>query len=435
MTPPPVDGRPETGRTGGAFAYADPERRGSLSLFFPLQTRPITMDETTDILIIGGGVMGTSTALHLAEQGAGEVLLLEKSALGAGSSGKSGAILRQHYSHKVSVRMARESLHFYRDFRERYGRDIGFAQPGMYFIAEEAQREALERNVELQRSLGVETDILDAAALRDAEPDARFDDDALGAWEPEAAYVNPVKTVHGLAAAAREVGATIRTGTGVAEVLEEGDTVRGARTEAGTTIGADVVVNTAGPWAGRLLERMGLDYPLRAVRPEQAFFEPPGDVEERPTMYADLLNGVYWKPEQSDWVRVGKLAYEDDETVPDPDHYDEGVSDDFVAFARSALADRLPAFERAVSWGGCGALYTVTPDGHPLVGSVPEVDGLYLASGFSGHGFKLAPTIGRGLAGLITDTGPGPFDPDFLAVDRLRHDRPVTVPYAYSILG
>jgi len=393
------------------------------------------MSETTDILIIGGGVMGTSTALHLAERDAGEVLVLEKSALGAGSSGKSGAILRQHYSHEVSVRMARTSLHFYRDFDEHYGRDIGFDQPGMLFIANEAQREALERNVELQRSLGVETEILDAAALRDAEPDARFDDDTLGAWEPEAAYVNPVKTVYGLAAAARDRGVAIRTGEGVAEIVEADGTVRGVRTENGTTIEADVVVNTAGPWAGRLLERMGLDYPLQAIRPEQAFFEPPGDVEGRPTMYADLLNGVYWKPEQSDWVRVGKLAFDGDEEVPDPDHYDEGVSDDFVAFARSALSDRLPAFEDAISWGGCGALYTVTPDSHPLVGPVPEVEGLYLASGFSGHGFKLAPAIGRGLAGLITDTDPAPFAPDFLAVDRLRRDRPVTVPYAYSILG
>ncbi|MCS4116096.1 glycine/D-amino acid oxidase-like deaminating enzyme [Salinibacter ruber] len=400
-----------------------------------LQMRLSAMDETADIIIIGGGVMGTSTALHLAEQGVGEVLLLEKSSLGAGSSGKSGAILRQHYSHEVSVRMARTSLQFYENFQARYDREIGFCQPGMLFIANEAQREALERNVELQRSLGVDTQILDAAALRAAEPHARFADDALGAWEPEAAYVNPVKTVHGLAAAAQEAGATIRTGIGAAEVLRDGGAVRGVRTDGDTKIRADVVVNTAGPWAGQILDQLGLDYPLQVVRPEQAFFEPPADVEERPTMYADLLNGVYWKPEQSDWVRVGKLAFDDDEEVTNPDHYDEGVSNDFVSFAHSALTDRLPAFEHAVSWGGCGALYTVTPDSHPLVGAVPEVEGLYLASGFSGHGFKLAPAVGRGLTGLITETDPAPFDPDFLAVDRLRHDRPVTVPYSYSILG
>lgn len=379
--------------------------------------------------------MGTSTALHLAEQNAGRVLLLEKSALGAGSSGKSGAILRQHYSHDVSVRMARTSLQFYSQFHEQYGQEIGFRQPGMLFVADEAQREALRRNVELQRSLGVETEILDAPALREAEPEARFGDETIAAWEPQAAYVNPVKTVHGLATAAREQGATIHTGEGVADIVVEGGTVQGVRTESGTEVEADVVVNTAGPWAGQLLEQIGLDYPLQAIRPEQAFFEPPGDVEGRPTMYADFLTGAYWKPEQSDWVRVGKLSFDDDETVPDPSHYDEGVGTDFVQFARSALSERIPAFERAVSWGGCGALYTITPDSHPLVGPVPEVEGLYLASGFSGHGFKLAPAIGKGMAGLITGADPAPLDPEFLAVDRLRRDEPVTVPYSYSILG
>lgn len=244
-----------------------------------------------------------------------------------------------------------------------------------------------------------------------------------------------MKTVHGLATAAREQGATIHTGEGVADIVVEGGTVQGVRTESGTEVEADVVVNTAGPWAGQLLEQIGLDYPLQAIRPEQAFFEPPGDVEGRPTMYADFLTGAYWKPEQSDWVRVGKLSFDDDETVPDPSHYDEGVGTDFVQFARSALSERIPAFERAVSWGGCGALYTITPDSHPLVGPVPEVEGLYLASGFSGHGFKLAPAIGKGMAGLITGADPAPLDPEFLAVDRLRRDEPVTVPYSYSILG
>ncbi len=393
------------------------------------------MPQTVDTVIIGGGVMGTSVALHLAEQKAGRVLLLEKSALGAGSSGKSGAILRQHYSHEGTIRMARESLLFYRDFQSRYGRDIEFNQPGMLFLANEAQREALERNVELQRSFGVETELLGTEALREAEPRSRFEDDVLGAWEPEAAYVNPVKTVYGLAESARERGATVRTGVGVTNVLTENGTVRGVRTSDRETIEASVVVNTAGPWAGTLLDRLNLDYPLQAIRPEQAFFEPPGDYEGRPTMYADLLNGIYWKPEGANWVRVGKLAFDDDEKVPDPDHYDESVSEDFLDVARSALTNRIPSFERAVSWGGCGALYTITPDSHPLVGAVPEIDGLYLASGFSGHGFKLAPAVGAGVAALIVGANPDPFDPDFLAVDRLKRDQPVTVPYSYSILG
>ena len=135
--------------------------------------------------------MGTSIALHLVELGVDEVVLLEKSFLGAGSTGKSGAILRQHYSHEVTVRMARESLKYYESFHQRHGRNIDFRQPGMLFLARESEREALEQNVRLQRSLGVDTKLLEAEFLREADPQARFREDALAAWEPEAAYVDP----------------------------------------------------------------------------------------------------------------------------------------------------------------------------------------------------------------------------------------------------
>lgn len=393
------------------------------------------MTQTADVVIIGGGIMGTSIALHLAEQGVDRVVLLEKSFLGAGSSGKSGAILRQHYSHETTIRMARKSLKFYASFQERYERDIGFRQPGMLFIANESERESLERNVEVQRLHSVEAEIHDAEGLREIEPRAQFEDDALGVWEPEAAYVNPVRTVYGLADAARERGVTLRTGVAVTEVMVEDGIVRGVHTSAGDTVESEAVVNASGPWAGSLLQRLDLDYPLQAIRPEQAYLEPPGDFGERTAIYADLLTGIYWKPEDAGWTRIGKMSYEGDEEVPDPDHYDEGVSQDFLDFARSAISERIPSFERAVSWGGCGALYTITPDAHPLVGPVPEVEGFYLVSGFSGHGFKMAPAVGAGMAALLTDADPDPFDPDFFAVDRLRKDRPVTVPYSYGILG
>ncbi len=379
--------------------------------------------------------MGVSTALHLVQDGIEDVVLLEKRHLGAGSSGKSGAILRQHYSREASIRMARESLQFYRTFGDAYGRDIGFEQPGMLFLAHESARDALERNVEVQRSVGVDTQVVDAQEVRDIEPRGTFDDDVLGAWEPEAAYVNPVRTVYALADAAREQGAAIRTDVRVSGVLTEQGTVQGVQMADGAQIHAPIVVNAAGPWAGHLLAERELDYPLQAIRPEQAYLEPPGDFGDRTTMYADLVTGIYWKPEPAGWTRIGKMSYEGDDEVPDPDHYDEGVDQAFIDFTREAITERLPAFTRATSWGGCGALYTITPDAHPLIGPVPEIDGLFLASGFSGHGFKLAPSVGKGLTALITGGDPAPLDPDLFAVDRLRHDRPVTVPYAYGILG
>lgn len=393
------------------------------------------MAETAEVVIIGGGIMGVNIALSLTRHGITDVVLLEKRHLAAGSSGKSGAILREHYSRETTIRMARGSRQFYGEIRDRFGRDVGFASPGMLFLANESARESLERNVELQQSLGVETELVQAPGLRDLEPRGQFEDDALGAWEPEAAYVNPVRTVHVLADAARERGVDVRTGTGVSKICAGGGSVEGVETRTGARVEAGVVINAAGPWAHSLLEDLHLDYPLQAIRPEQAYFEPPGDFGEPTAIYADLRTGVYWKPEPAGWTRVGSLSYEDDDVVPDPDDYDESVSQSFLHFARQALGERMPAFHRAVSWGGCGALYTITPDAHPLVGPVPEVEGLFLVSGFSGHGFKLAPAIGAGVAALVTGADPEPFDPELFAVDRLRRGHPVDVPYAYGILG
>lgn len=393
------------------------------------------MAETTDVLIVGGGIMGVNIALNLTRQGITDVLLLEKSHLAAGSSGKSGAILREHYSRETTIRMARWGRQFYSEVQDRYGRDIGYVSPGMLFVANESARESLERNVALQQSLGVTTEVVDAAGLRELEPRGHFEDDALGAWEPEAAFVNPVRTVYALGREARERGVDVRTGSGVSEVIAEGGSVEGVETHRGDRIDAGVVINAAGPWAHSLLDDLDLDYPLQAIRPEQAYFEPPGDFGEPTAIHADLYTGIYWKPEPAGWTRVGKLSTEDDDEVPDPDDYDEGVSQAFLDFTRQALSQRIPAFDRAISWGGCGALYTITPDAHPLVGAVPEVDGLLLVSGFSGHGFKLAPAIGAGVAALVAGADPSPFDPELFAVDRLRHGEPVDVPYAYGILG
>ena len=394
------------------------------------------MSERADVVIVGGGIMGLSIAFQLAQRGAGRVLVLEKRVVGAGSSGKSGAILRQHYSHATTVRMARESLGFYASFQETYGRDIGFRRSGMIFLCHAEDRAALEANVALQRGLGVEVETLEAPDLRELEPRAVFGDEVIGALEPEAGFVDPRRTLAALRELCAEHRVDVREGVRVTDVrVDGGPVVRGVEVDGAARIDAPVVVNAAGPWAARLCERLGVDVPLRAIRPEQAYFAPPpGDPAER-HVYGDLLTGLYWKPEAAGWTRVGKMAYDGDADVPDPDDYDEGVSHAFIADCRRRLADRLPRYRDAISWGGCAALYTVTPDAHALIGPVPGVDGLFVCSGFSGHGFKMGPAVGRGVAGLVTGTDPGPLDPDFFAVDRFARGAPVGTAYRYGILG
>lgn len=380
--------------------------------------------------------MGLFCALALAEQGVDRIVVLEKRFIGAGSSGKSGAILRQHYSHETTVRMARESLGAYQSFQQRTGLDIGFRRTPMVFLCHQRDRAALEANVALQKRLGVHVEILDADALRDLEPRGVFQDDILAAYETEAGFVDPGQTLHAVASLCARQGVEVREGSPVTDVLlEAGGAVRGVQVGDGSTIDCRVVINAGGPWAGRLCARLGLDLPLKAIRPEQAYLVPPGGYGGERFIFGDLLTGLYWKPERAGWTRVGKMSYEGDQEVEDPDNYDEGVSRGFIDFCRSRMAQRLPAYRDAVSWGGCGALYTVTPDAHALIGEVSGIPGLLIVSGFSGHGFKMGPAVGHGVAALVTRGDPGAFDPAFFAVDRFARGKEVSSAYEYGILG
>jgi glycine/D-amino acid oxidase-like deaminating enzyme len=393
------------------------------------------MSGTADAVVIGGGVMGLFTGLALRERGLRRVVVLERRFVGAGSSGKSGAILRQHYSHETTVRMSRESLMEYASFQERTGHDIGFRRTPMIFLCHERDRASLEANVALQRGLGVETEVVDAAQLREIEPRGVFEDGVLGACEADAAYVSPPRTLHALSELCRERGVQVREGVCVTDVTVRGGRAAGVETEDGASIESGAVINAGGPWAGILCRRLGLDLPLKAIRPEQAYLVPPGRYGTERYIYGDLLTGLYWKPEPAGWTRVGRMSYDGDEEVPDPDSYDEGVSHRFIDECRRGIARRLPAYGDAVSWGGCGALYTVTPDAHAMIGAVPGIEGFYLASGFSGHGFKMGPAVGRGVAAVVTGGDAGPMDPQFFAVDRFATGRVVKTAYRYGILG
>jgi glycine/D-amino acid oxidase-like deaminating enzyme len=394
------------------------------------------MAATADAIVIGGGIMGLFCAWHLAEAGLGKIVLLEKRFVGAGSSGKSGAILRQHYSHRTTIGMARQSLGFYRDFRERFGQDIGFRPCPMLLVCHEGDRQALRANVAEQRALGVEVEILDAARLRQVEPRAEFPDEAIGALESDSGYVDPGRTLAAVAGLLRRRGVDLREEARVTDVLLDSEgRVRGVQTDRGGAVQTRVVINAGGPWAGFLCRRLGLALPLRVIRPQQAYFMPPPRHGGERHIFGDLLTGLYWKPEPAGWTRVGKMDYEGDEEVCDPDDYDEGVGRAFIDECRRRMSLRVPAYRDAVCWGGCGALYTVTPDAHALIGPVPEIEGLYVVSGFSGHGFKMGPAVGRGVAALVGGGDPGAFDAGFFAVDRFVAGKPVTSAYRYGILG
>ena len=232
------------------------------------------------VVVVGGGVMGVAIAWHAAKRADAieePVVLLEKTSLAAGSSGRSGAILRQHYSDVELAAMARDSLRVYAGFEARTGRSIGFQKTGVLTLAGPERPETIalvERNIVMQQSIGIDTRRVDARAIRALVPGIDVADGVVGAFEPDGGGVDPHATVEAIAALAREEGAITRIGVRVTALRVANGRVTGVDTSEGP-IEAETVVVATGPWTRELLARAGVDVPLRVVRPEQHFLATP----------------------------------------------------------------------------------------------------------------------------------------------------------------
>lgn len=394
-----------------------------------------------------GAAIARSAALR-ADPIDAPVVLFEKSHLAAGSSGRSGAILRQFYSDGELVRIARDSLRVYARFQTTTGRDIGFQRLGVLTIGGPAAPhtiELVERNAELLRANGVDARSLDARAMRELVPGLVVDDASVGCHEPDGAGVDPVRTVEAFAALAREAGAITRIGERVLAIEIEGGRVRGVRTTDGTMVAERVVV-AAGPWSAPMLAAIGVDIPLHVVRPEQHMLALPRAVSRRMVerddsiaesvmgrfglesnalpepahpVILDLERGFYTRCEgHAARTRVGRMDHSEDATIVDPDGIDEVVSEAFRAWARGVLESRLPRYREEADAGSLVGLYTLTPDAQAAIGPWPTIEGLYVCTGFSGHGFKLAPSIGAGVAQMLDGELVTEFDAAFFAPTR-----------------
>jgi len=397
-----------------------------------------------DTLIVGGGVMGASIAFARARRTdpiEAPVLLLERRHFGAGSSGRSGAICRQFYSNRELIGMARDSLRDYASFESRHGRGIGFTRSGVLTIGGPAQPETLqlvERNAALMQECGAEVELVDARRMRALVPGIEVSDGAIGAFEPDAGFVDPQRTVDALIAVARGAGATARAGVEVHALVLDGTRARGVRTSDGD-FECERLVIAAGPWTRRLMQRAGVDLPLKVVRPEQHFLAMlPERMRTRPTLSGamdaefdprfaaasepdpahpvllDIEHGYYTRCEpRRERTRVGAMDYERDHVLEDPDALEEAVSPEFSAWSRDVLARRLPRYAQQPDAGTLAAWYTLTPDAQAVIGRCPGLDNVLVVAGFSGHGFKLAPSVGEGVAQLLAGEPVGAFDPRF----------------------
>lgn len=397
------------------------------------------MDRTTDVVVIGGGIMGTSTAFRLAERGL-KVTLVEKTFLAGGTTGKSSAIVRQHYSNELTARMALYSLGVFQRFGEIVGGECGYTPVGFVLMTSADQREGLEANVALQRSIGINTRVLTPAELREIAPNMAEPESVVAAYEPEGGYADPTLTVTSFGEAARRLGAKIMQDTEVTGVPMKGGKVTGVVTTRGE-ISAGAVVNTAGPWGARVARMVGVELPIQPCRVQVALFTPPPDSSTGseqappPIVFADFPNVTYFRPETGGMTLIGSLDPSEANHHADPDSYNERVDLEFIADMGARLARRFPCMERGESRSGYAAIYDVTPDWHPVIDEAPPGSGFFIAAGHSGHGFKLGPAVGLMVADMITRQHTQGLDPALFRLSRYEEGQPVRGRYEYSIAG
>jgi sarcosine oxidase subunit beta len=354
------------------------------------------MTRTADVVVIGGGANGTSLAFHLTLLGARNVVLLERRQLAAGATGKSGALVRMHYTNEAESRLAHESLKVFRHFGEIVGGDCGFEGVGFVQLVGHAYADALRRNVERQQRLGINTRAITPAEVREILPGCETDDVGAAAWEADSGFADPAATAFAFAEAARNRGATIETGVEVLRVLTVGSRVTGVETTAGR-IEAPTVVIVAGAWSSTLLAPLGLDYGLAPHRIQVSIFHWPAGFTQRHPAVIDAIHKAWWRPEGRASTLIGvELGV----AHGDPEKFHEGVDESYVAGCRAALAARWPRFAEATMRGGWAGMIMMSPDGRPIIDRVgPE--GLWGMLGDSGTSFKTSPAIGRCLAEWI----------------------------------
>ncbi len=358
------------------------------------------VDRTADVVVIGGGVNGVSIAMHLAQKGAGRVVLVEKGHLASGATGRSGAMVREHYLDPTLVTMAREASAIFHNFPDAIGGDARFRQTGRLLLFGERDKAAAEANVAMNRELGVNISTVTPAQAKALVPQARVDDIVIGVHEPESGYADPVATTYAMADRAVAHGAEVLTETAVTSLDVRSGRVAGVMTDGGL-IETGTVVNVAGAWANLVTGAIAEVLPIRPTRVQMVHLRRPPSLSSLEVNVIDYQSGAYFRLDAGDCTLVGGEAPEDLQETVNPNAFGLNADHDVIRRFWDRAVRRFPAFAAATCRGGYGGIYDLTPDGNPVLDRSDQVEGLYFAAGFSGHGFKLSPVVGRMMAELV----------------------------------
>jgi sarcosine oxidase subunit beta len=376
----------------------------------------MTLPKTADIIIIGGGVMGASTAYHLAARGQKNVLLLEKEEFfGQGATGRCAGGVRYQFSTEINVELSKKSLPMLESFKEEIGQDIHYLKCGYLFALTKPQDVAYFRNnVELQHRLGIQTEWLSGDEVRYRLPLMRFEDALAGTFNPKDGLVDPNSVVMGYINAALRLGARAENNINVTGILVESGKVRGIITNHGI-VSSPIIINAAGPWSGLISDMAGISIPLTPLRRQMLTT---ASLPELPTDFPfviDFAQSLYFHRE-GNGLLTG-MSNQDEKPG-----YDQNVDEEFELVNLDAAISRMPLLEKASLASHWAGLYEVTPDAHPIFGKTP-VKGFHVVTGFSGHGFMHGPIAGKLMAEYLLDGSFQTLDVSMLDLARFEEDR------------
>ncbi|AFQ51088.1 NAD(P)/FAD-dependent oxidoreductase [Burkholderia cepacia] len=380
-----------------------------------------------DVVVIGAGVIGSSVAFHLSKLGARNVLVLDRGTIGAGTTSQSSGILRTHYSVKENVELARKSWHVFNNFAEYLGDDeasCGLVKCGYMIVGAEGDKlEPLRASLNQQKEQGIPLELLSQQQAAELLPIARFDDAALIGYEPEAGFADAYLVATSFARSARRAGVTVKENVNVNKVLIENGKVVGVSTDIGD-FATSMVISTQNIWTPELAGWTGKTLPIMPERHAVLALE------------CDAAKYTFSMPVFKDLASPGMLYYRSyggnqmlvsegvvGEKLNTAEVEQGDIPMDYIVDVGAQVAERFPAYETAgiaSSWTG---VYDVTPDWNPVLGKLPGIEGLVVGYGFSGHGFKLSPTVGLVLAqealGLPTEVSLAPYSIERFATGEL----------------
>jgi len=373
---------------------------------------------TAQIVIIGGGVMGASTAYHLAKAGASEVLLLERSAhLEDAATSRCAGGVRYQFATPVNIELSKVSLPMLERFQDELGVDPQYRQIGYVFVLTRPQDvESFRATVELQRRMGVNTEWLDGDEVRRRLPLMRFEDALAGTVHSKDGLADPSSVNSGYLNRARDLGVRVAMETEVVAVRIEKGRVAGVNTNRGQ-VRCEHAVNAAGPWAAEVGQLVGLDIPIRPVRRQMVTTTPIPELPPDFPFVIDFARSLYFHPE-GEGLLTGM-------SNPDqPSGYEQTIDEDWEMAALEAAMQRMPILERAGRLAGWAGLYEVTPDAHPIFGPT-EIEGFWIVSGFSGHGFMHGPVAGKLMSEFLLEGRARTVDVSMLDLARFKAGRPI----------